>query len=161
MGFTELWSDQKPWWNSYLTPVMNLGEVRRAQLAKSTLLTSTLVPLGSFKDSSVAEERVGCGKQREATAPIQLLVKLQRWFLSLRWKTCLRKNCWLRSCACSDGPALRQNTLMMINIIIKKGKWWKMLTWTVAAKLNRPTSRIFMQICRTHSNPSVLPDLDR
>ena len=24
------------------------GEVRRAQLAKSTLLTSTLVPLGSF-----------------------------------------------------------------------------------------------------------------
>ena len=28
---------------------MNLGEVRRAQLAKSTLLTSTLVPLGSFQ----------------------------------------------------------------------------------------------------------------
>ena len=38
----DLWSDQKPWWNWYLTPVVNFGEVRRAQLAKSTLLTSTL-----------------------------------------------------------------------------------------------------------------------
>ena len=28
---------------------MNFGEVRRAQLAKSTLLTSMLGPLGSFK----------------------------------------------------------------------------------------------------------------
>ena len=30
--------------------VVNFGEVRRAQLVKSTLLTSTLVPLGSFKN---------------------------------------------------------------------------------------------------------------
>ena len=30
-------------------PVVNFGEVRRAQLAKSTLLTSSLVPLGSFQ----------------------------------------------------------------------------------------------------------------
>ena len=29
-------------------PVVNFGEVRRAQLAKSTLLTSSLVPLGSI-----------------------------------------------------------------------------------------------------------------
>ena len=28
---------------------MNFGEVRRAQLVNSTLLTSTLVPLGSFQ----------------------------------------------------------------------------------------------------------------
>ena len=34
-----------------------------------------------------------CGKQREASAPTQSLVKLQPWFLSLRWKTCLRQNC--------------------------------------------------------------------
>ena len=34
-----------------LIPVVNFGEVRRAQLAKSTLLTSTLVPLGSFQVS--------------------------------------------------------------------------------------------------------------
>ena len=70
------------------------GEVRRARLAKSNLLTSTLhwCPwdlLRSFKVCSDAKERVGCGKQREATTPIQSLLKLQPWFLSLRWKTCL------------------------------------------------------------------------
>ena len=57
-----------PHW--YLTPVVNFGEVLRAQLAKSTLLTSSLVPLVSFqifKVSSDAKERVGCGKQQEAT----------------------------------------------------------------------------------------------
>ena len=47
-------------WNWYLTPVVNFGEVRRAQLAKSTLLTSKLVPLWSFlrsfKICSDAEE---------------------------------------------------------------------------------------------------------
>ena len=49
LGFPDLWSGQKHWWNWYLTPVVNFGEVRRAQLAKSTLLTSSLVPLGSFR----------------------------------------------------------------------------------------------------------------
>ena len=32
-----------------LTPVVNFGEFRRAQLAKSTLFTSTMGPLGSFQ----------------------------------------------------------------------------------------------------------------
>ena len=45
--------------------VVNFGEVRRAQLAKSTLLTSTLVTLGYFKVRSDAKERVGCRKQQE------------------------------------------------------------------------------------------------
>ena len=49
LGFPYLWSGQKPWWNWYLTLVVNFGEVRRTKLAKSTLLTSTLVPLGSFQ----------------------------------------------------------------------------------------------------------------
>ena len=49
LGFPDLLSGQKPWWNWYLNPVVNFGEVRRAQLAKSTLLTSTTVPLGSFQ----------------------------------------------------------------------------------------------------------------
>ena len=58
-----------------LTPVINFGEVRMAQLAKSTLLTSTLEPMGffffrSFKICSDTKETVGCGNQREATAPI-------------------------------------------------------------------------------------------
>ena len=73
LGFQDLWSGQKPWWNWYLTPVVNFDEVRLAQLAKSTLLTSSLVPLGSFRSFKVcsdAKQRVGFGKQREATAPI-------------------------------------------------------------------------------------------
>ena len=37
----------------------------------------------SFKVCSDAKEIVGCGKQREATAPIQSVVKLQPWFPSL------------------------------------------------------------------------------
>ena len=53
---------------------------------------------------------MGCVKQREATAPIQSLAKLQSWFLSLRWKTCLRQNSSLGSCDRSEGPALGQNT---------------------------------------------------
>ena len=61
---------------------------------------------------SDAKERLVCGKHREATALIQSLVKLQPWFLILRWKTCHRQNCSLGSCACSEGPALGQNTLM-------------------------------------------------
>ena len=44
LGFLDLWSGQKPWWNWYLDPVVNFSEVQRAQLAKSTLLTSLLVP---------------------------------------------------------------------------------------------------------------------
>ena len=36
-----------------------IGEVWRDQLVKSTLLTSMLVPLGSFKVCSDAKERVG------------------------------------------------------------------------------------------------------
>ena len=49
--------------------MVNFGEVRRVQLAKSTLLTTTLGPLGSFqifKIGSDPKEGVGCGKQREA-----------------------------------------------------------------------------------------------
>ena len=53
----------------------------------------------------------GCGKQEEATVPIQSLVTLQSWFLSLWWKTCLRQNYRLGSGDCSEGPALGQNTL--------------------------------------------------
>ena len=36
--------------------MVNFGEVRRAQLAKSTLLTSTMVPLGSFQFFKVCSD---------------------------------------------------------------------------------------------------------
>ena len=39
--------------------MVNFGEVLRAQLAKFTLLTSSLVPLGSFKFCSNAKEEWG------------------------------------------------------------------------------------------------------
>ena len=114
LGMPDLWSGQKPRWIWYLTPVVNFGEVRRAQLAKSTLLTSKLVPLGSFKVCSDAKQRVGA--ESNGNLPhIQSLVKLQPWFLSLRWKTCLRQNSSPGSCDCSEGPVLGQNTLIM---------WW-------------------------------------
>ena len=51
-------------------PCGNFGEVLRTQLAKSTLLTSTLGLLRSFKVCPHDKERVGCGKKRAATASI-------------------------------------------------------------------------------------------
>ena len=50
--------------------MVNFSEVQRAQLVKSTLLTYTLVSLGSFRFSKVcsdAKEKLGCEKQWEAT----------------------------------------------------------------------------------------------
>ena len=46
-----------------LTSVVNFGEARRAPLAKSTLLTSTLVPPGIFSDllKSVQILKTECG----------------------------------------------------------------------------------------------------
>ena len=43
----------------------------------------------------------------------------QRWtFLSLRWKTCLRKKCTLGgACVCSERSALGHNTLLMMLMI--------------------------------------------
>ena len=52
------------------TLMVNFGETWKAQLAKSTLLTSMMGPLGSFKICSYAKERVDCRKQWEATASI-------------------------------------------------------------------------------------------
>ena len=61
-----------------LIPVTNFGEIQLAQLAKSTLLSSTL-SLGSFRSIKVCSDakESGVQKEQEATAPIQTLVKLQ------------------------------------------------------------------------------------
>ena len=67
---------------------------------------------------------------REATGSYRTysaLIKLQPWFLSLPWKTCLRQNSSLGSCACSEGPALGQNTLMMMMMMMiftSRGEGW-------------------------------------
>ena len=50
------------------SPAVNFSDVWRDKLAKSTLLTSTLVPLGSFRSFKVsldAKERVGAESNRK------------------------------------------------------------------------------------------------
>ena len=90
---SQIWS--KTLINWYLTPVVNFGEVRRAQLAKSTLLTSTLVPLRSSQNlRSVQMLKREWGAENNGKLPhlFKSQVKLQTWFLSLR-KACHRQNC--------------------------------------------------------------------
>ena len=111
LGFPDLWSGQKSWWDWYLTPMVNFGKIRRAQLAKSTLLTSTqLGPwdlFRSFKVCSDAKERErewgaeSHGKLPHLFIPSKtttlvpefavkdrLWAELQPWCLSLQCKTC-------------------------------------------------------------------------
>ena len=98
-----------------IIPVVNFGEVRRTHLAKSTLLTSTLVPRGIVSDllKFVQMLKREWGAESNGKLPHLFYHILQPWFLSLRWKTCLRQNCSLSSCACSEGPALAQKILTM------------------------------------------------
>ena len=106
-------SGQKPWWNWYLTPVVNFVEVRRAQLAKSTLLTSSLVPLGSFqtfKSLFRCQRESGARKATGSYRTYSSLVKLQPTFLSLQRRPAFEQNCRLGASVSSEGPALGQNT---------------------------------------------------
>ena len=103
-------------------------EVQRAQLAKSTLLTSTFVPLGSFQIFQglfrcwrESEVRIGMGSYCIYLSP----VKQQPWSLSLQWKTCLWQNCTFYFWVCSERPALRQNTLMMMMMMMMSISWKK------------------------------------
>ena len=71
---------------------------------------------GIFSDllSSVQILKREWGMESNGKLPhLFILVKLQLWCLSLRWKTCHRQNCTLGSCVCSEGHALGQNTLMI------------------------------------------------
>ena len=85
-----IWS--KTWWNWYLTLVVNFGEVQRAVLAKSTLLTSTLVPLGSFQNLLRSVQMLKREWVQKATGSYRTyssLIKHKLRFLSMQWKTCL------------------------------------------------------------------------
>ena len=56
---------------THKNPVVNFGEVRKAQLAKSLSSPPRGAPgILSFKICSDAKETVRCEKQRQATAPI-------------------------------------------------------------------------------------------
>ena len=95
----------------------HFGEFRWSSedpVVKSTLLTPTLVTFGSFIRSLKSVQMLKGVWGAESYITYSYLVKLQPWFLSLRWKTCFRKNCNLGFCACSEEPALGQNTMMRI-----------------------------------------------
>ena len=82
LGFPDLWSDKKnPDWT------VNFGEVRRTQLAKYTILSSTLVPLGLFQIFKVCwDARERESRVQKATGSYRTylyLVKLRPWFLNL------------------------------------------------------------------------------
>ena len=80
--------------------MVNFGEVRRAQLAKSTLLTSTLVPLGIFSDllRSVQMLRRECGAESNGKLP----------HLSIPSKTAA----WVSEFAVEDLPLSRTTALV-------------------------------------------------
>ena len=111
-----LWS--KTLMELIFNPWMNFGEVRRAQIDKYILLTSTCKPwdlFTLFKICSDAKEREsGMRKATESYGTYSSLVKLQPWFLSLRWRTAFEQNCSPGTWVCSKKPALGQNTLMII-----------------------------------------------
>ena len=78
--------------SDYLSPIVNFGKVRRAQVAKSTLFTSTLVPLESFQIflRSVQMLKREWGAESNGKLPnLFILSETATCFLSLRRKTCL------------------------------------------------------------------------
>ena len=96
---------------------VNNHEIRQHRLWATIWVQITLPSVGALKNGEVHFDTNGfrsretlnciissgiCGKEREATAPIQSLLKLPTWFLSLRWKICLRQNCSLGSCAWAE-----------------------------------------------------------
>ena len=83
---------------------------------------------------------MGCGKQREATAPTQSLVKLQPWFLRLQWRTCPYA-----------GSLIWSKTLMEL-IFNPCGEFW----WSPEG----PVSQIYSPHLHL-AVPGIVPDLLR
>ena len=98
-------------------PVVNFGEVRKTQLAKSTLLTSTLGSLESFQifDGQFRYKRES--GVRKATG------SYRTYLFAVKERPAFGQSCNLGSCICGEGPALGQNTLMMTMIKIKLNLW--------------------------------------
>ena len=110
LGFLDLWSGQKPWWNWYLTPVMNFGEVRRTQLAKLTFSSPNWCPwflCRSFKVCSDAIEREsGVQKATGSYHTYSSIVKLHLSSWVCGGRPAFGQNCGLGAWVCSVGPAL-------------------------------------------------------
>ena len=122
LGFPDLWSGQKSWWDWYLTPMVNFGKIRRAQYPHPLSSPPQWAP-GIFSDllRSVQmlkrERESGVRKATGSYRTYSSLVKLQPWFLSLRWKTVFGQNCSLGAWVCSARPVLGQNILLLLLFI--------------------------------------------
>ena len=89
-----IWSN--PWWNLYLTPMVNFSEVRRAQLAKSTLLNSMMGSWDFFRSFKICLDLLRSvqmlkrewGAKSNRKLP-HIFIPSKTRFLSLRRKTCL------------------------------------------------------------------------
>ena len=97
--------------------MVNSGEVRSAKLAKSTLLTSTLGPLGIFSYLLKSVQMIKREWSTESNGRYRTyssLVKLQpgSWVYAAR--PGVGQKCSLGAWFCSERPVLWQNTLMMI-----------------------------------------------
>ena len=106
------------WWNWYLIPVVNFGEVRKTPVSQihsphlHVVAPGIVSDLLRFLREWCAESN---GKLPHLFSP-WWSCSLGSWLL--RWKTCLRQNCRVDSCVCCEGPILGQNTLMIILFII-------------------------------------------
>ena len=131
--------------------MVNFGEVRRAQLAKSTLLITTLAPLWSFqmlkRESGVWK---ATGNYRTYSMPGKTATLVP---VLLRWKTCLRKNCSLGSCACSGGPVLGQNTLVMMILGLISSRMSFVFITITPRHFNFPTFSLLEQLNRNFVRP--------
>ena len=110
-------------------PCGDFGEAHRAQLAKSTLLTSTLVPLGSFRSFKVcpdAKEREWDEESNGKLPDLFIPSKTATWFLSLRWKTCRWANLqpWCLSLQWMTCPWAEHSNLYIYIYIIEGLSWW-------------------------------------
>ena len=88
--YTVYITGQKPWWNWYLTPVVNFGKVRMVQLAKSTFI-STWCP---WDLSDLLRSTQTLKKERGAESNGKLLHLCNPWW-----------NCSHGSLDCGGRPA--------------------------------------------------------
>ena len=105
-------------WSKTLTelifnpPLVNFGEVMRAQFAKFTLCTSTWCPWDLFRSFNVWSD--GVQKVTGSNRTYSSVVKLQPWFLSLQWRSAFGQNCNVGSYFSSERAVLEQNTMMIM-----------------------------------------------
>ena len=85
----------------------------------STILTSKLMPCDLFRSFVVCSgaKESGVRKITGSYRTYSFPGKTAALVSKLRWKTFLRQNFSLGSCACSEEPAFGQNTLMMMMMI--------------------------------------------